>query len=197
MKKQELIDAYQKMVANIEWHIKTNSPSGYDLEMSQKDLSRFSDFIQELESLDETPEQVEPVGDAVAFEEWLEYQGFDRRNEDGLWSNATPEDLFPMGDVTPPKYFTTPELYSLFLSQSPTGKQEGQEGLPVELYNKLVNEYNKLKEQDTDRNLSGYEDAIWDLSCILKDDYDIKVPRVATAKQLLTPTDNQLNTDKK
>lgn len=70
MTRQELISRYEKMVANIRWHIKTNKPVGEDLQVCEKDISRMSDFIGELKSIDESPSP------SITAKEFLEKQGY-------------------------------------------------------------------------------------------------------------------------
>lgn len=71
---QNLIDAYKKMFANVEWHIKTNEPKGSDLQICQEKLSHYTDIIQELESLDESKAAIARLAqkhNEIDFCEWV------------------------------------------------------------------------------------------------------------------------------
>jgi len=75
-------------------------------------------WFKVVEWLDESPSPVSPVGDAVAFELWMIEKEIYRIRD---------TDMYECADE---RYCAASpgQLYPLFVSQSPTGKQEGQDG---------------------------------------------------------------------
>lgn len=72
MKLQDLITRYEKMIANVQWHIKTNKPDGNELEVLNERSEAMTDFLTELQSI-ESPSPIEQMREALEKSlEWVE-----------------------------------------------------------------------------------------------------------------------------
>jgi hypothetical protein len=49
--KTVLIEKYEKYVANLQWHIKTNKPFGTELTLINQRLRDFSEMLEDLKKL--------------------------------------------------------------------------------------------------------------------------------------------------
>lgn len=48
---QYLITKYEKFIANISWHIRTNKPTGAELTELNKEIEFFQRFVDDLKSI--------------------------------------------------------------------------------------------------------------------------------------------------